>query len=215
MRRHVAALKARTCPRSPDWSAAMSSKRIRYAQLRPEQVKAWIRIGLSAVGQMLVKHSDVHFPVIIYDVRNASSGQNVECKILPLATRNLGVAVDPAGAHTSRDIRNESPVWLNEVVAKPHVKSEAVILDSFENRLRNRADIELMIAAQPVIASNDSPASAFCQKQRANLIIRGRINRTKQVTGLECEFDSVRIKVAVHGFNSDFRRTAEEPEANA
>ena len=55
-------------------------------------------------------------------------------------------------------------MWLNEIVAKPHVKSEVVILDSFENRLRNGADIELMIAAQPAIGSNDSPANPFCQK---------------------------------------------------
>src|SRR6516164_4965815 len=130
---------------------------------------------------MLVERSDVHFPMIIYDVRNAGSGQNVEREILPLATRHFGVAVDPAGAYTARNIRNESPVWLNEVVAKPHVKSEVMILDSFENRLRNRADIELMITAQPAISSNDSPAGAFCQKQRADLIIHGRINRAKQI----------------------------------
>jgi hypothetical protein len=37
-----------------------------------------------------------------------------------------------------------------------------VILDSFENRLRNRADIELMISAQPAIGSNDSPTDPSC-----------------------------------------------------
>src|SRR5438552_8416597 len=151
---------------------------------------------------MLVERSDIHFPVIIYNVRNAGGGQDVERKILPLAAWHSGVAVDAARAHTARDVRNESPVWLNKVVAKPHVESEVVILDSLENRLRDGADIELMIPAQPVVTSNDSPADAFCQKERADLIICRRINRTKQIAGLECEFDSVRIEfVAGHGLN--------------
>src|SRR5215471_4682374 len=111
---------------------------------------------------MLVERSDIHFPVIIYNVRNARSGQNVEGKILPLAAWHFGVAVDAARAYTARDVRNESPVWLNKVVAKSHVESEVVILDSFENRLRHRTDIELMIAAQPAITSNHSPPDAFC-----------------------------------------------------
>src|SRR5262245_65567206 len=111
---------------------------------------------------MLVERSDVHFPVIIYDVRKARSGQNVERKMLPLTARHFGMAVDPPRAHTARNIRNESRVWLNKVVTKPHIESEVVILDSFENRFRNRADIELMIAAQPVIGSNDSPTDPFC-----------------------------------------------------
>src|SRR5205814_6629982 len=102
------------------------------------------------------------------------------------------MAVDPPGAYTTRNIRNQSPVWLNKVVAKPHIESEVVILDSFENRLHDGADIELMIPPQPVVTSNDSPADAFCQKERADLIIRGRINRPKQIAGLECEFDSAR-----------------------
>src|SRR6476620_3389881 len=143
---------------------------------------------------MLVKRAYVHVPVIIHDVRNAGRGQNVEREILALAARHFGVAVDPAGAYAARDVRNESPVWLNKVVSKPHVESEVVILDSFENRLCNRADIELMIATQPAVASNHSPTDPFRQKQRTDLIIRGRINRAKQVASLECEFDSVRIE---------------------
>src|ERR1043166_5860406 len=155
---------------------------------------------------MLVERSDIHFPVIIYDVRNAGGGQDVERKILPLAAWHFGVAVNAARAYTPGNIRNESPVWLNKVVAKSHVESEVVILDSFENRLRDGADIELMIPAQPVITPNDSPADAFRQKERADLIIRGRINRTKQIAGLECKFDSVRIEfVAGHGLNVSFR----------
>src|SRR5215831_4743442 len=124
---------------------------------------------------MLVERSDIHFPVIIDNVRNAGGGQDVECKILSLSAWHFGMAVDAARAYTAGDVRNESPVWLNKVVAKPHVKSEIVILDSFENRLRHGADVELMIPAQPVVTSIDSPADALCQKERADLIIRRRI----------------------------------------
>ena len=53
-----------------------------------------------------------------------------------------------------------------------------------------------------------------CQKKRSNLIIHGRINRAKQVAGLECEFDSVRIEFfAAHGFDAIFRSSAEDPDA--
>ena len=70
---------------------------------------------MSSVRQMLVKRSNVHFPVIIHDVRNPGCRQDVEREILPLTARHFGVAIDPAGAHTARDVRNESPVWLNKV----------------------------------------------------------------------------------------------------
>ena len=46
-------------------------KRVRDADLRAKQVKAGIRIGLSAVGQMLVKRAHLQFPVIIHNVGNA------------------------------------------------------------------------------------------------------------------------------------------------
>src|SRR5215472_694555 len=165
---------------------------------------------------MLVERSDIHFPVSIYNARNTGGGQDVKRKILPLAAWHFRVAVDAARAYTARDVRNESPVRLDKVVAKPHVESEVVILDSFENRLRHGADIELMIPTQPAVTSNDSPADAFCEKERADLIIRRRINRTKQIAGLECEFDSVRIKfVGGYGLNVGFWRTAEERVANA
>src|SRR5262249_55881984 len=125
------------------------------------------------------------------------------------------MAVDPAGAYTARDVGNKSPAWLNKIITKPQVESEVVILDSFENRFRHRGDIKLMLATQPAIASNDSPADTLCEKQSTDLIVGGRINRSKQVAGLQCEFDSVRIEVAAQGCNLGFRRAAEEPEANA
>ena len=112
----------------------------------------------------MVKRSDLHFPIFIYDVRNAGSRKNVKRKILPLAAWDIGVAVDSAGAYPAGNIRNESRVLLNEVVAKTQVESEVVTFDSFENRLGDRGDVELMIAAQPAITSNDSAADAFCQK---------------------------------------------------
>ena len=125
------------------------SKRIAHAYLRAEQVKAGIRIGLSAVGKMLIKRAHIQFPVIIHQVGNTRRRQNVEREILSLTARHFGVTVNPSGAYTARKIRNEPRVSLNEIVAKPHVESQVVIFDSFENRLRNRAYVELIIAAQP------------------------------------------------------------------
>ena len=45
-------------------------KRIAHAHLRAKQVEAGIGIGLSAVGQMLVKRADIQFPVIVHHVGN-------------------------------------------------------------------------------------------------------------------------------------------------
>ena len=104
------------------------------------------------------------------------------------------MAIDPARAHTARNVRDKPRIWLNKVVAKSHVESEVVIFDSFENRLGDGSDIELILTAQPAVTSNDSPANTFRQKQRTDLIIRRRINRSKQVAGLECEFDPVWIE---------------------
>jgi len=48
-------------------------KRIIHADLRSEKIQAWIRIGLSSIGQMLVKRSDVYFPMIVDAVGDAGS----------------------------------------------------------------------------------------------------------------------------------------------
>ncbi len=47
------------------------SKRIARTHLRPEQVQTWIRICLSAVGQMLVKRAYIQLPMVIHHVGNA------------------------------------------------------------------------------------------------------------------------------------------------
>src|SRR5947199_3788461 len=111
---------------------------------------------------MLIERADIHFPVIVDDTGNACRRYDVKREVLPLAAWDIRMAVDSPGADTAGNIRNESRVWLNEVVAKTNIESEVVILDSFENRLRDRADIKLMIASEPAITSNDSPSDALC-----------------------------------------------------
>ena len=46
-------------------------KRVREAHLRAKQVETRIRIGLSAVGQMLVKRAYIQFPMIVHHIGNA------------------------------------------------------------------------------------------------------------------------------------------------
>ena len=48
-------------------------KRIIHADLRSEKIQARIRIGLSSIGQVLVKRSDVYFPMIVDAVGDAGS----------------------------------------------------------------------------------------------------------------------------------------------
>ena len=45
-------------------------KRTGRAQLGPEQIQTRVRIGLSAVGEMLIKRADIYLPVIVQLVGN-------------------------------------------------------------------------------------------------------------------------------------------------
>ena len=170
-----------------------ASKRIVYAQLRSEQVEAGIGIGLSSIGQMLIKRSNVDFPVVVHDERNAGGRQNAERKILPLSSGNFWMAVDSASAHSARNIGNYAASWLNKVVTHPQVEAEVVVLNSFKNRFRYAANVKLIVAAQPA-APYDSPTDAPGQKHGTDLVIRGRVYRAEQVTGFERQFEAVWIE---------------------
>ena len=47
---------------------------------------------------MLVKHSNVHFPLFVYFVAGADCGQNIEGEVLTLPAAHARAAIDRAGA---------------------------------------------------------------------------------------------------------------------
>src|SRR4029077_14148532 len=68
-------------------------------------------------------------------------------------------------------------------------------LEAEKNRFCNSGDIKLMKAAQPVVTPDYAPANPRSQKLRTNLVISRRVNRAKQISGLKCKFESVRIEL--------------------
>src|ERR1700745_3726924 len=69
-----------------------------------------------------------------------------------------------------------------------------MILDPAEDRLPDRADIELVVAAKPGVALHNSPSNARGYEFRTNVVIGRRVDRAKQISGLDCQFESLRVK---------------------
>ena len=72
-----------------------------HADLRTKQIQAGIRIGLSAVGKMLVNKTSGRFPLIAHFVGNAEGPEAIEGEVLSLRAIDIGVAVDPSEPHTA------------------------------------------------------------------------------------------------------------------
>src|SRR5437660_6520079 len=69
-----------------------------------------------------------------------------------------------------------------------------MVLDSAEDRLRDRADIELVVAAKPGVVPHNSPSNARGYEFSTNIVIGRRVNRAKQISGLDCQFESLRVQ---------------------
>src|SRR2546430_17559482 len=69
-----------------------------------------------------------------------------------------------------------------------------MVLDSAEDRLRDRADIELVVAAKPGVAPHNSPSNARGYEFSTNVVIGRRAKRAKQKSRLDGQFESLRVK---------------------
>src|SRR6266446_1686678 len=110
-------------------------ERKRYPDLRPDEVEARVRIGLTGVGEMLVKNAHVDFEVIVDQIIDPCRGQNIEGEILSLAVAKRVRAVDPAQADTARSVRLQAPAGTHEDMPKAGGEAEVMILRPLENRL--------------------------------------------------------------------------------
>src|SRR4029453_695554 len=149
---------------------------------------------------MLEKRAHIHFPVIIPHVGNTCRRQNVEREILPLGAGNVRVAVDRPSAYSAGNVRNEPAAPWHEIVAKAEIKPEIVVLDSAKDRLSHRAHVKLMVTAQPRVVVYHSPTNPAGQEFSSDFVAGRGIDRAQQIAGLNCEFESLGIKVAGHGF---------------
>src|ERR1700730_8309868 len=69
-----------------------------------------------------------------------------------------------------------------------------MILDVAKNRFRDCADVKLLITADPAVTLHHPPTNASRHKERADFIIARWIYDTKQIAGLNSEFEPLRIE---------------------
>ena len=81
------------------------------------------------------------------------------------------MTVDPSQTEPARKVGNEPAARSNKVVTHSEIEPEVMVLDSAKNRFRDRANIKLVVAAQPDVALHNSPPNARGQEFRANLVI--------------------------------------------
>src|SRR3954447_15444161 len=70
-----------------------------------ERIQAGVRIRLTAVRKVLIERADRQLELVVHAIRNPGRRYDVEGKILPLRAEDVRVAVDPAKADTTRDVR--------------------------------------------------------------------------------------------------------------
>src|SRR5207302_1411847 len=148
-------------------------ERIRHADLGAEEIEARIRIGLAAVGKMLVKNAGGRFPMIVDFVGNADGGEDVEGEILALRAEMIGVAVDPTEADATRDVGDETRVWFHEIVTQANRNAVVEILRAAHNRFGHAENVDLVEAAQPTVLVHRAPAPARGDELARDLVAVG------------------------------------------
>jgi len=68
------------------------------------------------------------------------------------------MAVDPTQTQAGGNVRDESRSWPDEVITRTEVESEIMIFDAAKNRLRDRADIKLIVTAEPAVRVYGAPS---------------------------------------------------------
>src|SRR5438477_1273623 len=169
-------------------------ERIRHADLRAEKIEARVRIGLAAVGKMLVENAGGRFPMIVDFVGNADGGKDVESEILTLRAEMIGVAVDPAEADATRDVRNETRVWFHEIVTQPNRNAVVEILRPAHNRFRHAENVDLVEASQPTVLVHRAQPPARGDELARDLIAVGIADDAEQVSRLRRHFEARRVQ---------------------
>src|SRR3954468_22939355 len=103
-------------------------------------------------------------------IGNPGCGENIEGEILALRIIEAGVAVDPAEADTARNIRHESRAGLGEVVTKSERDAVVKVLRAAGDRLDHEDRVDLVIALEPAVALDASPAPAGREKLGGDLV---------------------------------------------
>src|SRR5947199_9422636 len=69
-----------------------------------------------------------------------------------------------------------------------------MVLDSAEDRLSDRTDIELAVAAKTGVTPQNAPSNARGYEFSTNVVIGRRVKRAKQKPGLDGQLEALRVK---------------------
>src|SRR5437773_8624104 len=104
------------------------------------------------------------------------------------------MAVDRPKANATGKIWDKSATGADKIVAQSQVHPEVMILDSANDRLGQKAEVNLIVTTKKSLAVEEvSPAYPRGQKISADLIILRRIKSAKEVCAFNDEIETRRF----------------------
>src|SRR5437870_6998783 len=101
------------------------------------------------------------------------------------------MAVDPPKADAARKIWDESATGADKVVAQSQIHPEVMVLDSANDRLGQKAEVNLIVTAKESFTVEVvSPPHPRGQKIGADLIIARRIKSAEEVCAFNGEIET-------------------------
>ena len=97
---------------------------------------------------MLVEQTKLATEAISNFVGNASGGEDVKSKILPLRSQLIGIAVDPAQAQTTGKIGNNTAAGADKVIAHAKIHAEIMIFHPADDWLRDGTEVNLIVSTK-------------------------------------------------------------------
>src|SRR5205085_10146121 len=143
------------------------------ADLRSEKVYARVRVGLAAIGKMLVEDPGIKFEMVVHLVGNAGRRQDVEGEVLSLRAEIIRMAVEPAKTDSARNVGNKTRPRLGEVVTKPDRDAVIEILRPADDRFDHKKRVNLVVTLEPAVALDDAPAPARGEELSSDFVAVG------------------------------------------
>jgi len=171
--------------------ARATLKRESESDLWSKEIQTRVWICLAGVRKVLIKDTDLPAKAVAELIGNARGAENVEGEILPLSPELLGMAVDRPQANATGKIWDKSATVADKVVAQSQVHSEVMVLDPANDRLGQKAEVNLIVTAKESFAVEViSPAHSRGQKIGADLIIARWIKSAKEVCAFNGEIET-------------------------
>src|SRR5437762_8858865 len=169
-------------------------KRKGESDLWSKEIQTRVRIGLAGIRKVLIQYTDLPAEAVAKLIGNSHSAQNVEGEILSLPPELPRLAVDSPETNTPGEIWDKPATGGDKVVAQSQIHPEVMVLDAANDRLGQKAEVNLVVATKESFAVEVvSPAHPRGQDIGADLIILGRIKRAKEVCTFNGELETRRF----------------------